>query len=204
MIGIIDYSMGNLASVKNAIGKIGWAANTVSDPDRLKYYDRLILPGVGAFGDAMEHLEKTGLKEAVIEYAKSGAPLVGICLGMQLLFEKSSEFGEHSGLGLMEGEVVLFDKERLAADQKIPQMGWNKMYATQDSVLFAGLPEEIYLYFVHSFHALPKNKQDIIGETQYGYRFASAVHRENLFGFQPHPEKSHDAGLQILNNFLKL
>ena len=201
MIGIVNYNMGNLASVANAFKKIGAKAEIVSDADKLKNYDKLLFPGVGAFGDAMEHLKKTYLDKAIKEFIKSGKYVLGVCLGMQLLFEKSQEFGEHKGLGIIEGEVVRFDKS-IEKRYKVPHMGWNKMFFKKDVSLFEGL-EDPYLYFVHSFHVVCDDKY-AIGKTIYGYEFVSAVNKDNVFGFQPHPEKSHNAGLKILDNFVKL
>ena len=199
-IGIVDYNMGNLASVKNAFDKIGANAKIVNSPDKIKNYDKLILPGVGAFGDAMQHLKSTGMDEAIKDFVKSGKFLLGVCLGMQLLFEKSEEFGEHKGLGFIEGEVVYFDKKKLV-DKKVPHMGWNKLF-NNNSPLFKGLNNP-YLYFVHSLHVVCDDKY-AIGKTIYGYEFVSAVNKDNIFGFQPHPEKSHNEGLKILENFVNI
>ena len=201
MIGIVDYNMGNLASVKNAFDKIGAKAEIVSDPDKLNDYEKLLFPGVGAFGDAMEHLRDTGLDEAMKEFVKSGKYVLGVCLGMQLLFESSEEFGEHEGLGIIPGKVVRFDK-KIQKTHKVPHMGWNKMFFKGHSPLFEGL-ENPYLYFVHSYHVVCED-DFAIGKTVYGYEFVSAVNKENVFGFQPHPEKSHKAGLRVLQNFVKL
>ena len=203
MIAIVDYNMGNLASVKNAFDLLGEKVVVESDPDKLSQYDRIILPGVGAFGDAMEHLHQRGMDEAVREYARSGKYLLGICLGMQLLFESSEEFGISQGLGLIEGRVVAFDTSRFHTPLKVPHMGWNRMF-TKEHPLFSGLDEAHYLYFVHSYHALTSNAADTIGESVYGYRFTSAVAHENIMGLQPHPEKSHQNGLTILKNFINL
>lgn len=203
MIGICDYKMGNLASVRNAFELLGESVSVVSDPEKIAEYDRLILPGVGAFGDAMAHLREQGMDEAVQAYAKSGKPMLGICLGMQLLFESSDEFGPNPGLGLIKGRVVAFDKSKFDHPLKVPHMGWNRMF-TKPHPLFEGLDEAHYLYFVHSFHALPEHEADSIGETEYGYRFTSAVAHENVMGIQPHPEKSQKNGLQILKNFISL
>ncbi|MGP2656559.1 imidazole glycerol phosphate synthase subunit HisH [Malaciobacter sp. WC5094] len=201
MIGIIDYNMGNLASVYNACHLIDAKASIVKDPNELKNFDRVILPGVGAFADAMQHLNETGMKEAIYEFSKTGKPMIGICLGMQLLFESSQEFGHTQGLGLIDGEVVKFDKSKMHEDIKIPHMGWNTIINKQHS-LFEGL-ENPYLYFVHSYHAQTK-EENIIGKTVYGYEFVSAVNKDNVYGFQPHPEKSHDNGIKILENFIKI
>jgi len=219
VIGIVDYNMGNLASVINAFAKVGADARLESDPSKLAQYDKLILPGVGAFGDAMEHLKSNGMDEAVKAYAKSGKPLLGICLGMQLLFESSEEFGATEGLGLIPGKVVAFDESKFDHRLKVPHMGWNELFRglTSDDLLqsnessagltpnnlFDGLPDDFYLYFVHSFHAVCDDKY-AIGKTHYGYEFVSAVQNGNIYGIQPHPEKSHENGLKIIENFSKL
>ncbi len=203
MIAVIDYNMGNLRSVENAFKKVGESVQIVSDPEKVKNFDKILLPGVGAFGDAMNHLEKSGMGDAVIEFAKSGKPLLGICLGMQLLFEKSYEFGEHRGLSLIEGEVVAFDKSRFKTPLKVPHMGWNELFVQKETPLFEGLPKAFYLYFVHSFHAVCDERY-VIGKSVYGYEFVSAVCKDNIFGIQPHPEKSHNNGLKIIRNFVEL
>ena len=203
MIAIIDYNMGNLASVKNAFAKLGKEAVVESNPEKFQEYDKLILPGVGAFGDAMQHLKERHMVEAIKAFAKSGKPMLGICLGMQLLFEHSQEFGEHEGLGLIKGNVVKFDNEKFDEPLKVPHMGWNRMF-TKEHPLFEGLDDEHYLYFVHTYHVTCKDEKDIIGETYYGYKFTSAVAHDNIMGIQPHPEKSHKNGLKILENFINL
>lgn len=203
MIAIIDYNMGNLASVKNAFAKLGKDTVVESDPEKFKDYDKLILPGVGAFGDAMEHLKERNMIEALREYANSGKYMFGICLGMQLLFESSEEFGFNEGLGLIKGSVTKFDTTKFSEPLKVPHMGWNRMF-TKNHPLFRGLDEEHYLYFVHTYHVNCINEADIIGKTVYGYEFTSAVAHENVLGIQPHPEKSHNNGLKILENFIGL
>jgi len=203
MIGIVDYNMGNLASVQNAFAKIGAQTVVESNPKKFKEYEKLILPGVGAFGDAMEHLKERDMIGAIKEFAASSKPILGICLGMQLLFESSEEFGEHEGLGLIKGKVVAFDISKFEETLKVPHMGWNRMF-TKEHPLFKGLDEEHYLYFVHSYHAICANEEDSIGRTFYGYEFTSAVAHENIMGIQPHPEKSHENGLKILENFTKI
>jgi glutamine amidotransferase len=199
--------MGNLASVINAFAKVGADATLESDPSKLNQYDKLILPGVGAFGDAMEHLKKNGMDQAVIAFAETGKPLLGICLGMQLLFESSEEFAEDEygtlGLGLIPGKVVAFDEAKFDHHLKVPHMGWNELFQQKETALFSGLPKDFYLYFVHSFHAVCDN-QYAIGKTHYGYEFVSAVQNGNVYGIQPHPEKSHANGLKIIENFAKL
>ena len=203
MIGIVDYKMGNLASVINAFKALGQEVILESNPDKLAHYDKLILPGVGAFGDAMEHLQSNGMDKAVKAYAQSGKPLLGICLGMQLLFESSEEFGSHQGLGLIEGKVIAFDESQFDQSLKVPHMGWNELFVQNESTLFEGLKKDFYLYFVHSFHVVCDDKYTI-GKTHYGYEFVSAVQKENIYGIQPHPEKSHENGLKIIENFIKL
>ena len=195
--------MGNLASVINAFAKIGADATLESDPSKLSQYDKLILPGVGAFGDAMDHLKENGMDEAVKAFAATGKPLLGICLGMQLLFESSEEFGQTQGLGLIPGKVVAFDEEKFDHPLKVPHMGWNELFQQKQTPLFAELPEDFYLYFVHSFHAVCDDAY-AIGKTHYGYAFVSAVQNGNIYGIQPHPEKSHENGLKIIENFAKL
>ena len=207
MIGIVDYNMGNLASVINAFAKVGADATVESDPSKLSQYDKLILPGVGAYGDAMEHLKENGMDEAVIAFASSGKPLLGICLGMQLLFESSEEFAKDEngtqGLGLIPGKVVAFDEKRFDHPLKVPHMGWNELFQQKQTAIFSELPEDFYLYFVHSFHAVCDDAY-VIGKTHYGYEFVSAVQNGNIYGIQPHPEKSHENGLKIIENFAKL
>jgi glutamine amidotransferase len=204
MIAIVDYNMGNLASVKNAFDLLGKKVVVESYHDKLGMYDKVILPGVGAFGDAMEHLEQRGMDEAIVAYARSGKPLLGICLGMQLLFDSSEEFGLHRGLGLIQGKVVAFDQSRFQTPLKVPHMGWNRMFTQENFSLFKGLDEAHYLYFVHSYHAVCEYERDSVGESIYGYRFSSAVAHENVMGIQPHPEKSHKNGLKIVQNFINL
>ena len=202
MIAIVDYNMGNLASVSNALKLIDAKADIVSNPNDLRKYDKVILPGVGAFGDAMQHLQQTNMQQAVKEFASSGKYLLGICLGMQLLFDQSQEFGTTKGLGLIPGDVVAFDKSKMDMDDhKVPHVGWNKLFNKKDK-LFDNL-QDPYLYFVHSFH-VQTDEQWTLGTTHYGYDFVSAVRKDNIYGLQPHPEKSHDSGIQILKNFVKL
>ncbi|MEA1955671.1 MAG: imidazole glycerol phosphate synthase subunit HisH [Campylobacterota bacterium] len=203
MIAIVDYNMGNLASVKNAFAKLGKDTVVECDPDKFKNYDKIILPGVGAYADAMEHLRSRDMIEALQEYAKSGNYMFGICLGMQLLFESSEEFGKNDGLGLIKGKVKAFDTSKFEEPLKVPHMGWNRMF-TKEHPLFKGLDENHYLYFVHSFHAVCEDEKNSIGKTTYGYEFDSAVAHDNVMGIQPHPEKSHENGLKILENFINL
>ncbi|MCV6607104.1 MAG: imidazole glycerol phosphate synthase subunit HisH [Campylobacterales bacterium] len=200
-IGIIDYKMGNLASLKNSFEKIGKEAKIVTNADEIRACDKLVLPGVGGFGDAISHLEEENFIEPIHEYVKTGNDLLGVCLGMQLLFNSSDESKESKGLGLINGGVIKFDKEKAGHQIKIPHMGWNKL-VKKDSKIFSGLSNEIYLYFVHSYYVECEEKY-VIGKTHYGYDFVSAVNHENIYGLQPHPEKSHDDGLKILKNFIE-
>ena len=203
MIGIVDYNMGNLASVQNAFAALGEKTIVESDPSKFNDYDKLILPGVGAFGDAMEHLRERNMINSLKDYAKSGKYMLGICLGMQLLFDSSEEFGKHEGLGIIKGSVKAFDESKFSEPLKVPHMGWNRMF-TNEHPLFDSLDEEHYLYFVHTYHVNCTDKKDIIGRTEYGYEFVSAVTHNNVMGIQPHPEKSHKNGLKILENFIRL
>ncbi|CAG7650347.1 imidazole glycerol phosphate synthase subunit HisH [Paenibacillus allorhizosphaerae] len=198
MIAIIDYGMGNLHSVRSAVERLGYEAVVTSDERELLEAGGAILPGVGAFGDAMDQLRETKLGEAVLHYAQGGKPLLGICLGMQLLFDRSQEYGSHEGLGLLPGEVVRFQ-----GDFKVPHMGWNKLAFHQPSPLFRDL-EEGHVYFVHSFHALPERQDDLLATTDYYGPVTAIVGRGNVFGMQFHPEKSGNIGMKLLGNFLSL
>ena len=202
-IGIVDYNMGNLGSVMNAFAKVGASSELVSDPDKLGQYDRIVLPGVGAFPDAMKALTSTGMDKAITQFARIGRPLMGTCLGMQLLFEESEEFGTTQGLGLIPGKVVAFDESKFDHTLKVPHMGWNELFVQKETPLFDGLKKDFYLYFVHSYHAQTDDRY-AIGKTHYGYEFVSAVQNGNIYGIQPHPEKSHNNGLKIIENFTKL
>jgi len=201
MLGIIDYNMGNLASVYNACSKFTNKIKIVKNANEIKSLSKFILPGVGAYKDAMEHLNNSDLKNAILDFAKSGKPILGICLGMQLLFQSSEEFGFTKGLELIDGKVIKFDKSKISEDLKIPHMGWNKIINKKNPI-FVGLKNP-YLYFVHSYHIVT-NEKNVIGTTNYGYNFVSAINKDNIFAFQPHPEKSHNNGLKILENFINI
>jgi glutamine amidotransferase len=198
LIAIIDYGMGNLHSVSKAVERLGQEYIVTSDEQQILRADKAILPGVGAFGDAMEYLRESGLRETTLRYAASGKPLLGICLGMQLLFTQSDEHGLHEGLNLLPGHVVRFQ-----GDYKVPHMGWNKLSFTQQSPLFQGI-EEGYVYFVHSFHAKPEQKSDLLATTDYYQPVTAIVGRDNVYGMQFHPEKSGEIGMRLLVNFLQL
>ena len=202
MIGIIDYNMGNLASVKNTLNILKTKSKIIKNPSELNTCDKIILPGVGAFGDAIKSLEKNGMKNAILKYSKSDRKILGICLGMQLLFERSYEFGIYKGLGLINGDVIKFNKSQMEFNEKIPHIGWNTIRIIKKNPLFENL-DNPYLYFVHSYH-IKTSKENIIGTTNYGYEFTSAINHKNIYGIQPHPEKSHNNGLEILKNFIRL
>ncbi|AEI38840.1 imidazole glycerol phosphate synthase subunit HisH [Paenibacillus mucilaginosus] len=198
MIAIIDYGVGNLHSVRSAVERLGYEALFTSDEAEILGAAGAILPGVGAFGDAMAHLREAKLADTVRKAADSGKPLLGICLGMQLLFSRSEEHGEHEGLGLLPGEVV-----RFRGDYKVPHMGWNKLSYKQESPLFRELPEG-HVYFVHSYHVLPEQASDLLATTDYYQEVTAIVGRGNVFGMQFHPEKSGSVGMKLLGNFLAL
>ena len=197
MIVIIDYGVGNLASVKNALDKLGAESKISSDPLMIKKAKALILPGVGAAGQGMKNLKKLDLDKVIVEEIEKGKPFLGICLGMQLLFEKSEE-GNVNCLGILKGQVKKFRTMR-----KIPQIGWNQVYIKNKSDLFKGVKNNSYFYFVNSFYCLPEEKQVIAGLTDYGETFASIVIKKNIIGVQFHPEKSGKVGFQLLENFVK-
>lgn len=206
MISIVDYGMGNLRSVQKGLEKVGASAVIVRRPKEIRSAAKLILPGVGAFGDAMKHLRERELVEPLLEFARSGRPFLGVCLGLQLLFEASEEEGRFAGLGLIPGRVVRFDFRDIPAGRglKIPHMGWNTVVWERPSPLLAGLTSGTHFYFVHSYHAVPANDSVIAGRCDYGYPFAAIVQQDNLFAAQFHPEKSQKAGLTILENFAGL
>lgn len=199
MIAIIDYGVGNLFSLAASFAKIGVETVVTGDPSVIASADRLILPGVGAYGDAAAKLRESALAELIRSEVSAGKPLLGICLGMQLLFEHSLEFGKHQGLGLLKGHVDPL-KDRLTADLKIPQIGWNALHMTRSSPLFEGINEGDHVYFVHSYYATDC-EDSLLATTEYSFPVTAAVGRGNIFGCQFHPEKSGDVGLRILKNF---
>ena len=196
---IIDYKVGNLYNLKNALDFSGMENQLVSHADELKEADRILLPGVGAFGPAMEHLRNSGMLEALQEKVQAGTPLLGICLGAQLLMDESEEDGYRVGLGWIPGKVKRFQHEL-----KIPQIGWNQVSQQQKDPLFKNVADEMHFYFVHSYHLNPENSEHVLGLSNYGYDFAAVVRKDNLWGVQFHPEKSQNAGLQLLKNFCTL
>ncbi len=200
MVAIVDYGVGNLFSLASSFAAVGVEVTVTSDPAVLRAAERIVLPGVGAFGDAAAKLRECGLDRVVIEEAKAGKPLLGICLGMQLLFEKSFEYGEHAGLGLIKGEIRPI-ADVIPADLKIPHIGWNALhFGKEKSPLFRYLNEGDHVYFVHSFYGANCD-ESVIATTEYGAELTAAVGAGNVFGCQFHPEKSGRAGLAILRAF---
>ncbi|HEX4806762.1 MAG TPA: imidazole glycerol phosphate synthase subunit HisH [Conexibacter sp.] len=197
VIAIVDYGMGNRRSVEKAFAHVGARPVLTADHDAIRDADGVVVPGVGAFPRAMEHLRALGLDELVVERAQAGVPLLGICLGMQLLFERSVEVDAAEGLGLLRGDV----RPLAAGGLRVPHIGWNVARFTRASRLNAGLPAETAFYHVHSFAAHPADADDVLATAEYGERFATAVARENVFGVQFHPEKSSAAGLRLLASF---
>ena len=199
MIAIIDYGVGNLFSLKSSFAAIGQEAAVTSDPEEIRRADRVILPGVGAFQDAAKKLQASGMDLVVKEQAAKGKPLLGICLGMQLLFEKSFEYGEHEGLGLLQGEIRPIE-ERIPKGLKSPQMGWNSLRILRDSPLLKNTRDGDYVYFVHSYSAV--NCEDsLLAVTNYGTALTACVGKGNVYGCQFHPEKSGEVGLRMLKAF---
>jgi glutamine amidotransferase len=200
MIGIVDYGMGNLRSVEKAFARLGFAAQLVSTPAGIIACEKLVVPGVGAFGAAMRGLAQRDLVAPLREYARAGRPIMGICLGMQIFFEASEEDPGVEGLGLLKGAVRLFRVDNL----KVPHMGWNSLSVTNGSRLLAGLGETPFVYFVHSYYVDPSDPRVAAATTDYGGSFVAAVEKANIMGTQFHPEKSQHAGLRILRNFAEL
>jgi glutamine amidotransferase len=197
-VAIIDYQMGNLRSVQKALEKVGCAAAITSDPRELAAADKIVLPGVGAFGDAIAELRRRNLVEPIREAIAADKPFLGICLGLQLLFDVGYEGGEFEGLGIVHGKCLRFDLPR---EFKVPHMGWNRGRFLQASPLLAGVPDGSFFYFVHSYHCVPDDPALVAIETDYGGPFCAAIARGNLFATQFHPEKSQAAGLALLRNF---
>jgi imidazole glycerol-phosphate synthase subunit HisH len=201
MLAIIDYQMGNLRSVQKGFEKVGHRATITSDPAVLADADKVVLPGVGAFGDAMAELRRRELVQPIRDVIESGKPFLGICLGLQLLFDVGHENGRHEGLGVLAGECVRFD---LPHEYKVPHMGWNKLEIKRPTPILTGLAEGTHVYFVHSYYVVPRDKNVVAAETAYGINFCSTVWRDNLHATQYHPEKSQADGLRILKNFAEL
>lgn len=198
MIAVVDYGMGNLRSVQKALEKVGLDAVITSTPSDLDDAAGIVVPGVGAFGDAIHNLQRLNLKEKIVENIKRGKPYLGICLGLQILFEYGYEFGEHQGLGVVKGSVVRFDEK---LNVKIPHMGWNQIRKEKSSKMFDGIKDGEFFYFVHSYYAKPDDTGVLATTTDYGINFCSAIEIDNIWAVQFHPEKSQQAGLKLLSNF---
>ena len=198
MIKIVDYGMGNLRSVQKAFEKLGVQATICSNASELPDAEKMVLPGVGAFRDAIGELQKQGMVEPIREHVESDKPFLGICLGLQLLFDVSYEDGRWEGLGVIPGKVVRFEDQ---PGLKIPHMGWNRLQIAAQPGLLSGIPNDSYFYFVHSYYVVPEDDSVVVGRTEHGTRFVSAIGRGNLFATQFHPEKSQRVGLQLLSNF---
>ena len=198
MIKIVDYGMGNLRSVQKAFEKLGHAAEICDQPSQLNDSDKLVLPGVGAFRDAIHELRRKEMVSPILDHLASGKPFLGICLGLQLLFDVSYEDGEWPGLGIVPGKVVRFQDQQ---DLKIPHMGWNQLQMTGEPALFANIPRDAHFYFVHSYHVVPTDSSVVIAESEHGEQFVAAIGKGNLWATQFHPEKSQKHGLQLLANF---
>lgn len=204
MITIIDYGMGNLRSVQKGFERLGFTARVTSDPGEVERAGKLVLPGVGAFRDCMENLRSGGFVEPIKRHIEDGRPFLGICLGLQLLFTESEEFGRHQGLGIIPGRVVRFPAEmrQRGEELKVPHMGWNQVRQEHPHPLWRGIPDGSRFYFAHSYHPVPAEPSDVAGTAAYPAPFTCAVARANIFAVQFHPEKSHRAGLSLLANFV--
>jgi glutamine amidotransferase len=201
MIVVVDYGMGNLRSVEKALEKVGADVVISRDSEQIRTADHLVLPGVGAFPECMKNLTGLKLVQPIREFIGSGKPFLGICLGLQLLFDESDEFGLHEGLGIIPGRVTAFDR---GMNLKIPHMGWNSINVRKNVPIFADVDNESFVYFVHSYYVIPTHIEDAATTTNYGVDFVSSVARDNIFAVQFHPEKSQDIGLKILKNFASL
>jgi glutamine amidotransferase len=199
-IAIVDYGMGNLRSVQNAVKHLGFDSVFVFDPTQLAKYEKIILPGVGAFSQAINFLHSTGMAESLNERKNAGVSILGICLGMQLMCKSSEEDGLFEGLGWFDAEVRRFPQ---TTSLPVPHMGWNGVNFQRENMIFKGIQSDGDAYFVHSYHVACNNSEDILATTEYGIQFASIIHKKNLIGIQFHPEKSQEFGLQMIRNFLE-
>ncbi|MGN7611041.1 imidazole glycerol phosphate synthase subunit HisH [Magnetococcales bacterium HHB-1] len=207
MITLIDYGSGNLRSVAKALEKVGGKVAVSSKIEKIRQADHLILPGVGAFADCYDNLQQAKLIEPILEHIQSGKPFLGICVGMQLLFSKSYEFGQHEGFDLIPGKVLAFDRSMTDPEDqqrllKVPHMGWNRVSQTKAHPLWRSIPDKSHFYFVHSFFCKPEKESQQAGLAEYGIPFAASVAKENIFATQFHPEKSQTLGLRLLENFI--
>ena len=201
MITIVDYQMGNLRSVQKGIERVGGTAQISSDPDEIANAEQLVLPGVGAFGDAMDEINRRGLADPIREFVSSGRPFLGICLGLQLLFEKGYEHGEHDGLGILAGDVVRFD---IDPNLKVPHMGWNTVTQSSDAPILKEIADDTHFYFVHSYYVRPTDPAVVALTCDYGGKFCAMVWKDNIYATQFHPEKSQGDGLKLLAAFANL
>jgi imidazole glycerol-phosphate synthase subunit HisH len=201
MIAIIDYEMGNLRSVQKAFEHLGYEAQFVNTPEQIRRSDQIVLPGVGAFKDAMRQLNQNNLSDAIRESVRSGVPFLGICLGLQLLFDASCEGGQHAGLGIIPGTVEKFDLQK---HLKVPHMGWNQVKVTAKDQVFSKIRDGEWFYFVHSYFARPQDESIVALSSDYGHRFCAAIQTDNVYACQFHPEKSQESGLSILKRFADL
>jgi glutamine amidotransferase len=206
MIAIIDYGMGNLRSVQKGFEKVGAEAVVTADPNMLLEAERIVLPGVGAFRDCMHNLEQGGFVEPILKAIEGGKPFLGICVGMQMLFTDSVEFGLYKGLNVIPGHVLRFPEQMTGAGEelKVPQMGWNQLNFKRRSPAFEGVPDGTNVYFVHSYYVKPDNDDVIATTTDYGFDFCSSIWKDNIVATQFHPEKSQEVGLRILRNFANM
>jgi glutamine amidotransferase len=203
MIAIIDYGMGNLRSVQKGFEKVGFDAVVTADPKVVLEADRVVLPGVGAFPDCMRNLEQGGFVEPLLRVIQGGRPFLGICLGLQLLFTESEEFGVHKGLDVISGRVIRFPEgmEENGEELKVPHMGWNQLAICSRPPVFAGIDEGTNVYFVHSYYVKPADEAVVAATTDYGIEFCAAIWKDNIVATQFHPEKSQEKGLRMLKNF---
>jgi glutamine amidotransferase len=203
MIAIIDYGMGNLRSVQKGFEKVGFEAVVTTEPEKVLEADRIVLPGVGAFRDCIKNLEEGGFIEPILRVIREGRPFLGICLGLQLLFTESEEFGLHKGLNVIPGRVVRFPEGMTEGEEelKVPHMGWNQLSIKRRPPAFSGIPDGTNFYFVHSYYVQPEDPSVIATTTDYGIEFCSSVWKDNIVAAQFHPEKSQERGLAILKNF---
>jgi glutamine amidotransferase len=197
MVAIINYGVGNLRSVEKAFEAVGARASVTADPGAIREAEKLVLPGVGAFGECISRLRSSRLDDLVLEAAEAGKPVLGLCVGLQLMFDEGHEFGVHRGLGLMRGRVVRFPEN----GPHVPQIGWNQIENVREHPLMEGLPDGTYFYFVHSYRVEAEDPADVLAETEYGVRYPSICARGSIAGVQFHPEKSQAAGLRLLANF---
>jgi imidazole glycerol-phosphate synthase subunit HisH len=206
MIAIIDYGMGNLRSVQKGFEKVGSEAVVTADPKVVLEAERVVLPGVGAFADCMRNLEQAGFVEPILKVIAEGRPFLGICLGLQLLFTESEEFGLHKGLDVIPGRVLRFPEGMAEAGEelKVPHMGWNQVSFTRRPAAFEGIDDGANVYFVHSYYVQPDDRSVVATTTSYGIDFCSAIWKDNIVATQFHPEKSQDVGLRILKNFAEM